>query len=244
MQKKLATSIICLLLSTSLWATSYVINVSEGLAYQIGKDKVHSALQEIYNPLSIEPSLVFLPSKRGLQLVNEGEIDADAGRIEQTMTAYQNLIQVPYPLSTVKLYIYCLNPLECVPDEQSGHLIIKGALISEQFCDKKQLSCNIVANDISAFTALQKNYAPSLIANDRFAVGTICASGMKEVFARPLTKDFKAYHYVHKKHADLVPKLTRSIKKLMDQNLLQNRFQSLTDAAKECDLKVTFLTKL
>ncbi|WP_234401320.1 hypothetical protein [Pseudoalteromonas sp. T1lg23B] len=224
------------------WAATYVINVSEGLAYQIGKDKVQTALREIYQPLSIDPTVVYLPSKRGLALLNNGEIDADAGRIDKAMASYDNLIQVPYPLSTVRLFIYCLKSKDCRPSEQVGHLIVQGTLISEQFCKKRQLSCNIVANDTSAFSALQKNYAPSLIANDRFAVGTICASGMTEIYARPLTEELKAYHYVHKKHADLVPKLTRSIKNLMDQNLLQGRFQSLMDAAKECDLKVTFLT--
>ncbi|CAH9064574.1 hypothetical protein PSECIP111854_03485 [Pseudoalteromonas sp. CIP111854] len=211
------------------------------MAYQMGKDTVLKSLRAIYHPLSINPTLVYLPTKRGLQLLNNGEIDADAGRIDKAMAGYTNLIKVPYPLSKFRLFIFCIKPKECVLNKQVGHLIIQGTLLSEQFCQNAQLSCNIVANDISAFSALQKSFAPTLIANDRFAVGTICASGIKEIYARPLTKELKAYHYVHKKHADLVPQLTQSIKKLMDKNLLQNSFQSLTGAAKGCALKVTML---
>ncbi|MBD1583556.1 hypothetical protein [Pseudoalteromonas sp. S16_S37] len=241
---KYLLSTMCLVFSLALIAKPYVINVSEDVAYQMGKDKVLKSLTVIYKPLSITPELIFLPSKRGLNLLNEGEIDADAGRIDSAMSHYENVIQIPYPLSTIRLFIYCMKPQDCSLQEGSEHLIIKGTLITEQFCKKRQLYCNIVANDVSAFSALQKGYAPTLIANDRFSVGTLCASQIEQIYAKPITGQLKAYHYVHKKHADLVPKLTQSITALMSENVLQNSFQSLTDEANACGVKLTIIENL
>ncbi|WP_261594677.1 hypothetical protein [Pseudoalteromonas holothuriae] len=80
--------------------------MSESVAYQMGKDTVLKSLRAIYHPLSINPTLIYLPTKRGLQLLNNGEIDADAGRIDKAMAGYTNLIKVPYPLSKFRLFIF------------------------------------------------------------------------------------------------------------------------------------------
>ncbi|BBN80130.1 hypothetical protein PA25_01150 [Pseudoalteromonas sp. A25] len=233
-----------LFLSCALIAQSFVINVSEDVAYQMGKDKVRKSLEIIYAPLAIKPTLVFIPSRRGLSLLNRGEIDADAGRIDSAMISYENVLQVPYPLSTIRLFIYCIRPDDCMLSEGAEHLIVKGTVISELYCKKRRLKCNIVANDVSAFSALAKGFAPTLIANDRFSVGTLCASKIEEIYAKPLTGVLKAYHYVHKKHADLVPKLTESITALMSRNILQNSFQSLTDTASACGVKLTIMENM
>ena len=238
---KFVTLPLGLLLCCWAYADTYTINASEGLAYQLGKEKVTNAMVAIYAPLLITPEVVFLPSRRGLQLVDNGQFDAEAGRIDGAINGYDNLIKIPYPLSKTRLSIYCVEAKHCVVDENMSAVTIQGGLMAERYCKLKRLNCDQVMNDISAFKAIEKGYAPAIIANDRFALGTLCQSGIRKLYSRALTKVYYVHHYIHKKHAALAPDIAKSIENLIKSNILPNTFQSLSDAAKACDVKLTVL---
>ncbi|BBN80131.1 hypothetical protein PA25_01160 [Pseudoalteromonas sp. A25] len=236
---KYITLLISLFVYSHVYARPYTINASEGLAYELGQEKVIDAMNAIYAPLSITPEVIFLPSRRGLQLVDNGQLDAEAGRIEGAVHNYQNLIKISYPLSQTRLSIYCIQAQNCSATANSSAVTIQGGLIAQQFCKKQHLNCTQVMNDISAFKALEKHHAPAIIANDRFALATICESGLRKLYTRPLTKELPIHHYVHNKHAALVPKITKSIEQLVQSSALPNTFQSLSDAANECGVILT-----
>ncbi|CAH9065548.1 hypothetical protein PSECIP111951_03387 [Pseudoalteromonas holothuriae] len=229
-------------LCTSVNAQTYTINASEALSYQLGKEKVIYAMKAIYAPVSITPQLVFLPTKRGLKQVNEGILDAEAGRVDKAVTQYENLLKIPTPITKMRLSIYCLNKQDCKTNSQAGILVIQGGIMAARLCNKLNLNCNRVMNDVSAFKALQKGHAPALITNDRFALGTLCKSGLSQIYTKPLTQIYSIYHYVNKKHAELIPKLTQSIDYLIESKVLPGTFRSLSDAARHCNIKVITLT--
>ena len=67
---------------------AYQINVSELVAYKLGKERITTLMQTLYAPLSIQPDIIILPAN-GLSYVNSGVCDAEAGRVDDVVTKYQ-----------------------------------------------------------------------------------------------------------------------------------------------------------
>ncbi|MCF2829515.1 MULTISPECIES: hypothetical protein [unclassified Pseudoalteromonas] len=81
---------------------AYQINVSELVAYQLGQQQIAQLMQKIYAPLDITPTLVVLPSERGLEYVDQGFYDAEAFALA--------LLQMP-------ILTYCKYPNHLQPCE-------------------------------------------------------------------------------------------------------------------------------
>lgn len=85
-----------------------------------------------------------------------------------------------------------LTEKACTINRDVSIILIHGSLISEYYCQRKRLNCTAVKNDVSAFKALVKSRAHTLLATNIFPAGALCASGLKRVYVRPL-KD-ERYH--------------------------------------------------
>ncbi len=220
-------------------AFAYQINVSELVAYQLGQQQIAQLMQKIYAPLDITPTLVVLPSERGLEYVNQGFYDAEAGRTSAIANAYPNLLQIPEPLATVQMAVFCLKKEHCTLSTWQDYVVIQGSLITEQVCQRKKLTCNAVSNDVSAFQALEKGHVEQILADDLFALGALCQSGLAAVYVRRLRDaSYPIYHYINRKHQDLLPKLTASIKQLNSSGERDTILSRLSESFATCHGKV------
>lgn len=224
------------------YSNEYVINVSESVSYNLGKQQITSLFDQIYQPLGIKPRYIYLPSLRGLELVSQGIYAAEAGRIASIGDSYSQLIKVPTPLTTVHLTLFCIEKQYCQLDKKLGFLVISGSLFPLNFCQQNQLDCNIITNDHSAFTALKKHHADAILGNSLFPKGALCDSGLKHVYSRVITTQaLPLHHFVHKDYQGLVNDINQAILKLKSDGSIDKLFEQLANDFNQCGGAVTEL---
>lgn len=229
-----------LLMLTLLWlplaqASTYRINVSEALSYSLGQQQITAMFTAIYAPVGIRPEFEFLPSERGLQLVNDGKLDAEAGRVGLVGARYSNLIAVPAPLSELRLMLLCTAPKFCELSAETDLAIISGNLITAWYCEQHQLNCNPVQNNISAYQALSRGRVNRILVTNKYALGSLCESGLSTLYSKVADKStFTVYHYVHKKHHALVAKLSAHITAIRKSGQLKRYVSRLQNAFAHC----------
>ncbi|TQF72718.1 hypothetical protein [Pseudoalteromonas luteoviolacea] len=240
---KLLITLAAIFFTLQLAAKEYNINVSESMSFHLGKKQVEQIFTAIYQPLNISPKFHYLPSQRGLKWVNQGQFDAEAGRVESAMHRFDALIPVPTPLATVRLAVFCLAPQFCQVDRNEGMIIIEGSLLSVQFCERFALNCHAVQNTISAFQALAKSHSHQLLATDHFSIGSLCDSGLQKVYMYTLPgQGVKVHHYIHKKHLPLLTKIDLSIKEKLANGELNAFIDRLNSEFASCNGEIIQLT--
>ena len=217
-------------------ADSYTINVSESTSYKLGKSQVETLFNKIYEPLNIVPNYIYFPSKRGLEQVNAGIYDAEAGRFSVIGEQYESLLMIPTALTELKIVLFCIDESFCQLDNNQGFLTISGTLFTEHFCQYKQLNCNTVINDQSAFIALKKQHAHAILGNSLFPKGTLCESGLDKVYMRViLGQSFPLHHFIHKRHKALFEPLEKSIADLKATGQISAIFNKINDEFSHCN---------
>ncbi|BDF96321.1 MULTISPECIES: hypothetical protein [Pseudoalteromonas] len=227
------------LFTTASAANNYTINVSESASYQLGQAQIETLFNKIYAPLDITPHYIFLPSKRGLEQVNAGLYDAEAGRFTIIGNQYKSLLMIPTPLAELKIVLFCIEESFCQLDVNQGFLTISGTLFTEALCESKLLSCNTVINDKSAFIALKKQRAHAIIGNSLFPKGTLCESGLEQVYIREiLGQSFPLHHFIHKRHQALLAPLEQSISKLKASGEITVILNEIANEFTHCNGKI------
>ena len=105
--------LICIFHFTNAVAAPFTLNIIETYEGHSEQARLENFYTKLYAPLGIVPKLVYYPSKRGLLLVNQGILDAEAGRFELTAKHYPNLIKVNEPLAIFHSGFYCLSKENC-----------------------------------------------------------------------------------------------------------------------------------
>ncbi|KZN50433.1 hypothetical protein [Pseudoalteromonas luteoviolacea] len=224
-------------------AKEFNINISEGLSFHLAKEQIEDIFTRIYGPLDIQPSFHYLPTQRGLQWVDSGRFDAEAGRAANEMSAYTQLIAIPTPLATVRLAVFCLKPELCHISNDSDIITIEGSLITTSFCRRTKLTCHGVKNNVSAFQALTRHHSDQLLATDHFSIGSLCSSGLNKIYMRILpAKGIVIRHYIHKKHQALVPKLDSIIQGMMKSGEFAAFIDRINNGFADCDGEIIKLT--
>lgn len=233
------------LFSSLSTANDYIINVSESASYHLGKSQVETLFNEVYKPLGIAPKYIYLPSKRGLEQVNSGLYDAEAGRFSIIAEQYQSLLMIPTPLTELRIALFCIEESLCQLDANQGFLTITGTLITEKFCQTKQLNCNTVINDESAFIALKKQHADAILGNSLFPRGTLCRSGLKKIYMRVvLGQSFPLHHFINKQHKTLFAPLNQSIINLKNSSEIAAIFNKIANEFSQCNGEIIELPPL
>lgn len=148
-------------------------------SYQFGQQQVVAIMREIYRPWNIAPHVIFMPSHRGLKHVAIRMLDAEGERVDIVMGKYKissrslrqsqapNWRNPPYrkSLHNKPWCIYYINPWEL-----NLWILLSAQALKLYYCK----------NDVSAFKALVKSRAHTLLATNIFPTGALCASGLKK----------------------------------------------------------------
>jgi len=233
----LKTHFLLLLLTFSLQGNTeeYVINVTEIIAHSSHKEQLEVLLSDIYYPLAITPFFVYYPSLRGLDLVNKGSIDAEALRLEEVATQYQNLLKIPEPIARVISGFFCRSKAHCQINARSVIAMHSGFQSGASFCRDKKLTCKYESKPNNLLQMFDKGLVSSLLMSTIGASKILCLSKQQTIYYQ-LEPDFErdAFHYVHKKYAHLQSALSEAIieMKLSKRYLLFT--QTWTEKLKSC----------
>lgn len=221
---------------TATSSENYTINVAQSVAAGIAQEKVSDVLIELYRRVGITPNFVVLPSERGLRLVDSGEVDAEAARVLTIGLQYSHMLKVPTPMMTMHVSYYCLKQAVCATfSEKTIFAIPKGSDVLIQFCDTHRLNCLRINNDESGFKSLNAGVADVFLAPDWIARVVMCNSVQRQFFYRKEPRlSQSVYHYVHKKHENLIPRLDAAMQGIVNEGVVARFSEFGLNSYKSC----------
>ena len=224
-----------MLFSTCICAEPYTINIIETYQGHTRQVVLESFFSLLYAPLGITPKVIYYPSKRGLMLVNQGVLDAEAGRFELTAKNYPNLIKVNEPISVFHSGIYCLNKEDCELSADANIVALSSFQSAQTFCDLLKLGCRLDPNSIAIARMLEKGVAQGFLSSTGESNKVLCSIKNDKLYYHnvPTLARF-SYHFVNKRHTLLVPELERSMRQLKQEGLLPTSKLDSTPAHFSC----------
>ncbi len=173
-------------------------------------------LTEAFRRLGMTLKILQLPSERALQNANQGIDDGNFVRVEGMEKMYPNLIRVPEPITTLEFSAFTkdarirITGWESLAPYRVG--IMNGWKIVENNVGHVK-SLNKVRDEHVLFPLLLAGKIDIAVYDYRqgeYALKQLGAKGVRALqpplVVRPM------YPYLHKRHADLVPKLDRTLK--------------------------------
>jgi polar amino acid transport system substrate-binding protein len=187
-----------------------------------------SILEQAYQQLGIEISVIGMPADRALRSANQGITDGDVSRIAQLEEDYPNLIRIDVPIRIDSMHLFVrageefsVKSWDSIPENyllgyRRGHKTADHAIV--------QYDIRSITNDsvIRLFRQLKRGFIDVVFAGP---IGLdILATEPEFKTIVPLNPPIHTnylYHYLHKKHAALVPEITRILQEMEDQGTSQ-----------------------
>ncbi len=172
-------------------------------------------ISEAYNNLNINIEFIHLPAERSLWLVDKGIIDGETARIAGLNKTYHNLLMIKVPIEVISLYAYVRKDMDMnftvkgwqsVRPYRSAYL--RGGKAVER--NLKDAHIESVFTLEQAFSMLEHHRVDVVIekANQATHYPNI------KMLKKPIYS-FLVYHYIHKKHINLISPLERILKKII-----------------------------
>ncbi len=193
--------------SQSETTTMYFANIPNNFTVAIGAEVIKTA----YQKLGIAVEFVVMPTKRALKQSNEGKVDGEIHRVWSIADSYPNLIRVPTPINYIDQVVF--SSVQNVDIKQCADLapytvgIVRGVKHAEE-CTRDlplQRVFNTSAKMMTMLSVQKIDFAISSWVNGMWLRKTMDIDNV-HVIGPPVSRQL-LYHYVHKKHADLVEKI-------------------------------------
>jgi polar amino acid transport system substrate-binding protein len=221
--------VLCLILTGSALAEGLVFSKIAGNPAYISE----VILKEAYRRLGIEISTNILPGERALKSANAGELDGDIHRVIGLEKIYPNLIRVPFAVNSLEGMIFTKNRDLSVNSWDDLKPYSIGLRTGMKFAELGTRGMNVtsVEKTDQLFKMIESNRL-DVIVSTRIE-GLMLTKQMKldDVFpVEPPIVDLKLFHYVHKKHEALIPKLVQVLNDMAKEGLiLELRQKSLLE---------------
>ena len=182
-----------------------------------GQEMSALILEEAYASIGIEIEVIRYPGLRSLKTANEGGVDGELSRVKAFEHDYPNLIPVPVPVNHLRGTAFSKNGgIELrgwgsLKDYTIG--ITRGMKFAERGADGMTI---VRANSHEQlFQLLDKGRVD--VAINPFVNGVVIIKKLKlegiHALEPPLVY-IDLYHFLHKRHVALVPRITDTIRKM------------------------------
>lgn len=174
-----------------------------------------------YKELNYEIHLIDFSRKNALLAANNGVLDGQLGRDISIEAENKNLIRVNYVLFDYKLMLFkncqpnTLNMLQNVA-------ILSGYPVQQHYLESTHFKGKVieVKNISTQLNLLAQKKVEGAIMLD-FVLPKANLELPETCMQKQLLNTFSLYHYIHKKHAELAPKLLAALKKLNNNGTTQ-----------------------
>lgn len=175
---------------------------------------------EAYKRLNMSVEFVEFPGKRALEASNSGWVDAELSRIFEVGDKYPNLRRVPTPIFWFEATAFSKRRDIKVQGWESLKGLRVGIMRGMLFSEKRVQGfprVTVVNGPKSLFRMLEYDRVDVVIFSDLNGRFVLKDLGLKDVKAiSPGIETIFAYHYVHKKHEHLVPRLDAVFREMRD----------------------------
>jgi len=182
--------------------------VFSGIEGSVNSDISMQVLEKAYTRLGIAIKYLPLPGERALRTSNSGQIDGEVFRIANVSKRYKNLIQIPTPINTLPGIAFSIDKDFRVQGWQSLKPYQLGIQNGIKFAERGTQGMNPVVVDTNKqlFRMLNSGRIDVAIAAQTNGLKTLADLKLVDVkMLQPAIDIYPLYHYLHKKHANLVP---------------------------------------
>ena len=203
-----------------LWAAPHeLVFAAGGDDRSVSNATAIRVLETAYQQLDYQIRITALPGARALKLSNSGALDGELHRISDLSADYPNLVQIPVPVVRVPQLAYAKKEIRLSGWESLrpySLAITRGYVLAERHTQSMQRA--LVTNWRQGFLLVDRGRVDITIANAYRGQQIIGELALDEI--RPLYPPLSVtplYHYLHKKHAHLVPALTRILERMQQR---------------------------
>lgn len=175
--------------------------------------------QEAFRRIGLEFRLISLPSERSLTTANSGEIDGEGLRVAGLSTLYPDLIQVPERYTRISFVAFSRDASIQLDQGWKSLKPYRVAFITGWKMFEANASTAQVVTRIDQPEQMFKMLDAGRIDLALYTLADGLALIRKMGFSSlaplsPVLKDVDMYLYLHKRHQDLIPKLTSTLKEM------------------------------
>lgn len=187
-------------------------------------------LAEAYKAIGKEVQFHAFPATRSLKLSNEGHYDGEVSRILAANNLYRNLTPIITPTLELKATAFTLEHKDFKPQGFKSLapfrvIIPKAVILFEK--GTKDLPHVVKATDIhSPFKMLMLGRGDIVATSFLNGVTVMRSLGINNAVAlSPPIMSIPLHHFLHKKHANLVPLISSQMAKMQDNGRIQQIYQ-------------------
>ncbi len=189
---------------------------------------------EAYRRIGMGVVVDKLPGERSLRSANNGDTDGELYRKLGMDRDYPNLIIVPVPLMTYEIVIFTLGTDFVVHGWDSLRPFTIGFVKSIKIVEQNTqgMHIEVAATLRQAFLKMSLGRSDVVVANKASGMAAIKELNLPDVkMLSPPLATFPVFHYLNKKHAELVPKLTGVLQQMQKDKTIENIQKSLLSEA-------------
>ncbi len=199
--------------------TALVMTTSVGnpLYRQNGKGLYNLLLDEIFLRLELNHELVWLPAQRSLAYTNSGAYDGNLARTALIEKNNPNMLRIPEPVYEFDFMVYSRNRDLQVNGWDSLDPYVVGIISGWKIVERNVAGAKLVTsvNDYEQLFNLLDRGRVDVAILDRVMGGwKLKQLGLDIRALEPPLATQPMYIYLHKRHADLVPRMTRVIRQM------------------------------
>ncbi|WP_031480359.1 substrate-binding periplasmic protein [Maridesulfovibrio frigidus] len=184
-------------------------------------------LEEAYGRINIEIELKPYPVLRSLHSSSTGLVDGELFKIKGLEEKHPNLIMIPVPINTVESMILSKKRPEPFTGWQSLAPLKIGIYRGVLFTKKKTAK----AGCTKVFEIETHDQIYRMLELDRIDIAILTRISSLKLLRKfgptdikliePPLETFPVYHYLNKKHSNLVPKITAALKEMQKEGRIQ-----------------------
>jgi polar amino acid transport system substrate-binding protein len=172
-------------------------------------------LKVVYAKLGMPIEIVAVSGKRALIESSEGRLDGEVHRIVEIDSIYPSLLKIPTAINHIEATVFSKNidylPVGCASLEGKLIGIVRGVIYAE-LCTEGLNKMAIFPDSVSLMKSLDKNIVDYVVTARFNGLVQLKKLGINSIIAlKPALSKKPLFHYLHKKHADLIPKVNSVI---------------------------------
>lgn len=183
-------------------------------------------VQKIYNKLDIVLEVVKHPGNRSLVMANKAQVDGVLVRADLIEGLAENLVKIPYPIAHVKYSAYAKkSKLIKIDGWASLNPYRVGVLRGVKLIEERTKGLNQIKNNNfkALFKVLYLDRIDVAIFTELDGLYALKAMNLHNEIQKlePVLEVSPAYHFLHKKHSNLIKEMTSLMKQMNESGELE-----------------------
>ena len=233
----LLTLVVCLSQALNAWSDERRPLVFSTVEGSFNSRIVEAVLREAYGRIGYDIHVKRMSGPRALAESSSGAVDGELQRIWAVGAAYPSLVRVEPPIFTLHGVPFALEGAKPVagPNDLKGRRVgvQLGIKYAEKLVEEHQLDAVSVVDGEHLMRMLRQGRIDVVVTNRLNGLQFIRRAGVEGVVeVGPPLVSLDLYHYLHERHAQLVPPLGETLKEMRIDGVIERIMDEKIGAAR------------